>query len=98
GRFTAIRWVQEDGRHVEAALPPPGGLGIRRLALHRALAARARAAKVELREGATVRGHRQGADHVEVDTDAGALTARLLVAADGLHSATRKALGLEEPA
>lgn len=95
GRFTAIRWVQEDGRYVEAPLPAPGGLGVRRLALHEALARRARSAGAELREGCAVRGHRQHADRVELETDSGAVTARLVVAADGLHSPVRKLEGLE---
>jgi flavin-dependent dehydrogenase len=92
--FTAIRYVQEDGRYVEAALPEPGGLGVRRLALHQALTARAKAAGAELRE-LKVLGHRDLGDEVELDTEAGSLRARLLVAADGLHSAIRKQAGLE---
>ncbi len=96
GRFTAIRWVQEDGRYVEAPLPAPGGLGVRRLALHEALAKRARAAGVELREGCAVKAHRDAGDRVELDTSGGAVSARLLVAADGLHSPLRKAAGLED--
>src|SRR6476469_482033 len=47
--FTAIRYVQEDGRFVEAPLPEPGGLGVRRVALHQAMAARAKLAGAELR-------------------------------------------------
>jgi len=94
GRFTAIRWVQEDGRHVEAPLPPPGGLGIRRLALHQALRQRATEAGVEQRE-ATIEGHAQTAAGVELKTSSGPVQARLLVAADGLHSPLRKAAGLE---
>ncbi|MBL8953017.1 MAG: NAD(P)/FAD-dependent oxidoreductase [Myxococcaceae bacterium] len=96
GRFTAIRWVQEDGRYVEAALPAPGGLGVRRLALHQALGARARAAGADVREGCTVRSLVQHGERAELDTDAGAITARLIVAADGLHSPLRKAAGLED--
>lgn len=98
GRFTAIRYVQEDGRFVEAPLPAPGGLGIRRLALHAAMATRARAAGAELREGCSVKAHRQTHAGVELETDDGAVSARLLVAADGLHSPLRKAAGLEDDA
>jgi flavin-dependent dehydrogenase len=41
-RIRAIRWIQEDGSSAEARLPAPGGMGVRRLALSAALAARAR--------------------------------------------------------
>jgi flavin-dependent dehydrogenase len=93
--FAAIRWVQEDNRFVEAALPAPGGMGIRRVALHRAFAETAREAGVELREGCTAHAHRLTGQGVELDTDSGTVAARLLVAADGLHSPLRRAAGLE---
>jgi flavin-dependent dehydrogenase len=92
--FEAIRYVQEDGRHVDAMLHAPGGLGIRRVALRRALARVARESAAELREGCAVHRQRAHGDGVEIDTDAGAVTARLLVAADGLHSPLRRAAGL----
>jgi flavin-dependent dehydrogenase len=92
--FSAIRYVQEDGRGVEAALPAPGGLGVRRTALRAALARAALDAGVQLREGCAVRAHDIGADVVTLATDAGEVTARFLVAADGLHSPLRRALGL----
>ena len=98
GRFTAIRYVQEDGRHVEAPLPAPGGLGVRRLALHQAMAARVASAGAEVLEACTVSGHRQTHDGVELDTEAGMIRAKLVVAADGLHSPLRKAAGLEDEA
>lgn len=93
--FNAIRYVQEDGRGVEAELPAPGGLGVRRTALRRALANEARAQDVEVRDGCAVRAHEIGADTVSLATDAGDVTARFLVAADGLHSPLRRALGLD---
>lgn len=93
--FTAIRYVQEDGRGVEAVLPAPGGLGVRRTALRAALACEACERGVVLRDGCAVRAHAIHADHVVLATDAGDVTARFLVAADGLHSPTRAALGLE---
>jgi len=95
--FEAIRYVQEDGRHVDALLHAPGGLGIRRVALRRALVQVARESGAELREGCAVHGQRASADAVEIDTDAGAVTAKLVVAADGLHSPLRKAAGLGGP-
>lgn len=92
--FSAIRYLQEDGRGVEAALPAPGGLGVRRTALRAALARAARDAGVQLRDGCAVRAHEIGSDVVTLATDAGEVTARFLVAADGLHSPLRRALGL----
>lgn len=96
--FEAIRYVQEDGRFVEAKLPVPGGLGIRRLALTRAMSSQAREVGVDLREGSALRSHAIEADGVLLQTDAGELRAKLLVAADGLHSPLRKAEGLETKA
>ncbi|MFL5263491.1 MAG: NAD(P)/FAD-dependent oxidoreductase [Anaeromyxobacteraceae bacterium] len=93
----SIRWI--DGTRVaEARLPAGGGLGIRRTALSAALLARARAAGAEVREGVDVRSHRRGVDAVDVETDHGALRARLLVAADGLSSPIRRREGLDLPA
>lgn len=94
--FSAIRYVQEDGSGVEAALPAPGGLGVRRTALRAGLARAARAWGVEVRDGCAVRAHEIASDHVTLATDAGEVTARFLVAADGLHSPLRRALGLEQ--
>jgi len=93
--FSAIRYVQEDGRGVEATLPAPGGLGVRRTALRGALARAAHERGIEVREGCPVRAHQIGADAVTLTTDASDVTARFLVAADGLHSPMRRALGLE---
>ncbi|HET7752649.1 MAG TPA: FAD-dependent oxidoreductase, partial [Anaeromyxobacteraceae bacterium] len=57
--FRAIRWIGEDGSVAEARLGADGGLGIRRTALSSALAAAARAAGAEVREGSPVRDHRR---------------------------------------
>jgi flavin-dependent dehydrogenase len=94
--FHGIRYVQEDGASVEARFAAGRGLGVRRLALSQALAERARAGGVELRQG-SVAAARSSADSIELSTDSGALQARLLVAADGLHSPLRLAAGLELP-
>jgi len=92
----ALRWV--DGELcLDLPLPGPGGLGVRRTALSAALAAAARAAGVEVREGWSVSAHRRAADHVEVRGPEGAERGRLLVAADGLTSAIRRREGLELP-
>ncbi|MFF8433779.1 NAD(P)/FAD-dependent oxidoreductase [Streptomyces bacillaris] len=68
------------------------GLGVRRTALHTALHERAEALGVRIVEG-KVREVRQDGHTV---TAAG-LTARWLIAADGLHSPLRRALGLDHP-
>jgi flavin-dependent dehydrogenase len=97
-RLRAIRWIQEDGSAAEARLPAPGGMGIRRLALSAALAARAREAGAEVRDGAPVESHRRDADGMTVVMASGEeLRARLLVAADGLASPVREREGLSRP-
>jgi 2-polyprenyl-6-methoxyphenol hydroxylase-like FAD-dependent oxidoreductase len=94
--FRGIRYVQEDGSSAEAPVPG-GGLGIRRTALMAALVARATELGVDLRAGSPVRGHRLEQDRVVLLTDQGERAYRLLVAADGLGSPTRKAAGLDLP-
>jgi flavin-dependent dehydrogenase len=93
--FAGIRLVQEDGTCAEAALPNPGGLGVRRTALVSALMERAKQLGVEARERAIVRSHRRTADSIEVETDRGTVIGSVLVAADGLASPLRRAEGLE---
>ncbi|MEV4189421.1 FAD-dependent oxidoreductase, partial [Streptosporangium canum] len=86
-----IRYL--DGRRrVDAAFRGGRGLGVRRTALHAALARRAAELGVEVIPG-KVEGVRQGGGGVE----AAGLRARWLVAADGLHSPLRALLGLELP-
>lgn len=70
--------------------PGPGGLGIRRTTLHSALHRRALGLGVRMVRG-KVGEVRQDAGSV---TAAG-ITARWLIAADGLHSPVRRGLGLE---
>jgi flavin-dependent dehydrogenase len=93
-RFAGIRYLQEDGTALEARFKGGSGLGIRRTALAEALRERAIARGAELRQenvlGARVRG-----DRVELETASGGIEARLLIAADGLHSPLRRAAGLE---
>ncbi|WP_405775775.1 NAD(P)/FAD-dependent oxidoreductase [Streptomyces sp. NBC_00859] len=87
-----IRYL--DGRRsADAPFRNGTGLGVRRTVLHAALHARARELGVRMVTG-KVGGVRQSAGSV---TAAG-LTARWLVAADGLHSPLRRALGLDLPA
>lgn len=93
--FDSITYVQEDGRSVRAKLPAPGGLGIRRLALGQAMTRRACDLGVAIHQACAVRAHRFDAEGVTLSTDVGEVRAQVLVAADGLHSPLRKALGLE---
>ena len=95
--FGAIRWIDEDGTAAEARLPDPGGLGVRRLALSRALLGLARRAGAEVRERAEVRAHQREPDRVVVETGGAEERARILVAADGLASPVRRREGLEAP-
>ena len=92
--FHGIRYLQEDGSSVAAHFRSGSGLGVRRTALSAALSARALAAGAELRTG-SLRGHRETPGSVQIDTDAGTLEAKLLVAADGVNSALRRAAGLD---
>ncbi|MEU7137096.1 NAD(P)/FAD-dependent oxidoreductase [Streptomyces sp. NPDC046261] len=86
-----IRYVQGD-RSAEAAFHHASGLGVRRTALHAALRRRAAEVGVRVVPG-RITGVRQDAGGVT----ARGLTARWLIAADGLHSPVRRALGLESP-
>ena len=95
--FRGIRYVQEDGTSVEGDLPGHGGLGIRRTALSQALLEVARAAGVEVRDRTALRSHTRSGAGVLLHTDAEALMAQVLVAADGLHSPIRHAAGLDAP-
>ena len=73
-----------------AAFAGAPGVGVRRTTLSAALAARADAVGVELvpqRSGAVAQGHGW--------VEAAGIRARYLVAADGLHSPIRRALGLD---
>lgn len=98
--FDSILYVQANGTRAEGQLPPPGGLGIRRLALSNALRARADQLKtLTIHERTGIRGHRVDADQVTLDTDQGEVKAKILIGADGLHSQVRERAGLGgEPA
>lgn len=90
-RLRGIRYL--DGPHrAEAAFRGGHGLGVRRTVLHSALSRRAAVLGVKVVPG-KVGEVRQSADSVS----AAGLRARWLVAADGLRSPVRRALGLELP-
>ena len=90
-----IRWIDRDGAVARVALPSPGGLGVRRIALSAALAAEARAAGAEIVDGAEVTAHRRERDGVVAVTSRDEVMGRVLVAADGLGSPVRRREGLD---
>ena len=93
--IAGIRYLTADGNGpgVSARFGAGPGRGVRRTVLHAALAEQLVAAGVPV-EARPVREVRPGTDHVEVDGE----RTRYLVAADGLHSPTRRLLGLEDEA
>ncbi|ROQ72886.1 FAD-dependent monooxygenase [Streptomyces sp. NBC_01260] len=90
-RLRGIRYV-EGARSAEAAFRGRTGLGVRRTELHSALHGRAVELGVRIVPG-KVADVRQSEDRVS----AGGLTARWMIAADGLHSPLRRELGLDGP-
>ncbi|KIQ63839.1 monooxygenase [Kitasatospora griseola] len=91
--FHGIRYLEADGsRAAEARFRTGHGLGVRRTVLHAALAARAEQSGVR-----RTTGRAEGLIITEQAVTVGDLTARHLVAADGLHSPVRRALGLHRP-
>ncbi|MFF1367880.1 NAD(P)/FAD-dependent oxidoreductase [Streptomyces virginiae] len=91
--FHGIRYVDSvSGRAAEGLFRSGPGLGARRTDLQAALAERAAQLGVRVLPGRV--------DQVRQDVDqvtAAGLTARYLVAADGLHSPVRRGLGLSAP-
>jgi flavin-dependent dehydrogenase len=90
--FVGVRFL--DGAHrAEGRFARGPGLGIRRTRLHEALVRRAEQVGVDLRWG--VRVDELRAESGEMGTSAGALAARWIVGADGLHSRVRRWAGFE---
>jgi menaquinone-9 beta-reductase len=103
-RFRGIRYL--DGETVaEGLFPRAGGLGVRRLRLHRAMVRRAAELGVELCWGVTVHGLAPGEPAAKLlaagaRTDGAGLevaAARWVIGADGLRSRVRRWAGLEGP-
>ena len=91
--FAGIRFVQPDD--ASAVLPlPSGGLGVRRTALVEAMARRARRLGAGIADRTPVGGVERTAAGAVIHTAHGDVHARLVVAADGLHSPLRRAAGL----
>lgn len=87
--FAGIRYVSGN-RHADGYFKNGQGWGIRRITLHNALREKAQSLGIDILE------HRithidQHADHVTADK----ITARHLLACDGLNSSIRKILGIE---
>ena len=91
--FRGIRYVDGD-LSAEGLFPHAGGLGVRRVQLHRALVRRAEEVGVELLWGVAARGLEP--DGVVSDgVDGGTVRARWIAGADGLLSRVRSWAGLE---
>ena len=95
--FAGVRFIQEDRSSLECRLPRGGGLGIRRTVLIEALTRRAEQFGVVFRHRCDVAGAKFAAGESTLQTASGSIAARLVVAADGLHSPLRRAAGLEAP-
>ena len=90
--IAGIRYLDGHGGRagVAARFGAGPGRGVRRTVLHAALAEQLAVAGIDV-EPRPVRSVRDGGDHLEVDGE----PTRYLVAADGLHSPTRRLVGLE---
>jgi len=89
--FRGIRYI--DGEEsAEGRFPEGEGLGVRRTALHEALARRAAELGADLRWGVKATGLRSEG----VNTESGSVAARFIVGADGRNSSVRRWAGLEE--
>ena len=91
-QFRGIEYVRGDV-HAQALFRGGCGLGVRRTDLQTSLLSAALAAGVSVAAGAIT-----GIEQHSGSVTAGGLTARYLVAADGLHSPIARTLGLDLPA
>src|SRR5215831_11178731 len=93
-----VRYRLASGGSVRGDLATGHGCGVRRLRLDSLLAARAAATPgVMFVAGCQALGLRLGAGSVQLDTQRGQLTARVLIGADGLRSAVAGWLGWTGP-
>ena len=93
-QLSAVEFVGMNGSATRVPLPR-GKIAITRRLLDDVLRARAVECGAELREGATVTAISRG---WQIETDAGAFSAKTLVAADGRNSTVARLLGLQPAA
>lgn len=87
-----VRYRLADGRSARAGFAQGTGRGVRRTRLDSFLAG-----LCGVRSGVRVTGVRALPDRVELETSAGRLTTRVVVAADGLRSSVARGLGWRRP-
>lgn len=95
--FTGIRYIDLDGTTplvAEGTFPAGEGRGIRRVALSKALEERARQVGVVVRYECAARSVVSHKDHASAQTPNETVRGAHLIAADGLHSAVRRHMGL----
>lgn len=96
--FIGIRYIQEDGSSATAHFTNGTGIGIRRLALMKALYQRAQDVGVQLCAHTEVRTIHTGNHDATLMLDNGtSLKTRMVIAADGMASPIRHAAGLDIP-
>ena len=93
--FHGIHYVDGDIL-AEGRFQRKPGWGVRRTALVRGMVERAEELGVDLRYHTGVEGWRYKGERAVVETERGAIEARFLIGADGLHSKIRKQAGLEK--
>ncbi|MGH2348445.1 MAG: NAD(P)/FAD-dependent oxidoreductase, partial [bacterium] len=89
-----MRIVAQDGTAVDPPFPTGRGLLVRRLALDAELVRAAGRAGVDVIDRTPVRDVHDGGGYVTVETNRGTLTAALVIACDGMHSAIGRRHGL----
>ena len=94
--FESVRYIDQDGLSAKGRLAGEG-LAVRRIALVTAMSDAARDVGVDLRHGCKVASCLRRPGEMRLQTDRGVLSARMVVAADGLASRLRHAEGLDVP-
>jgi geranylgeranyl reductase family protein len=85
------------GGKLEVRSPDDMAVLIDRTDLDRKLANKATDAGAEIRYGVKYTGHRIAEDRIDITTDAGEMTSKLLIGADGCNSGTAMSLGDNHP-
>jgi flavin-dependent dehydrogenase len=95
--FAGIRYLQDGATLAEARFHSGPGLGIRRTALAEALKQAAVRRNIEITTGVTARVADSRGEVLRIEAGDESVDARFVVAADGLTSGVRRALGLDAP-